>query len=162
MSTRRPKITPCLWFNFNAEEAVDYYISLFPDSRVVSKFHYNDSIPDLKGKVLMIEFELAGERFLALNGGPQFPFTNAISLSIDCEDQAEVDRVWQRITADGGEPGDCGWIKDKYGLSWQVVPRGMVELFADDDPDRAARAMRAMMTMGKLDIAQVTAAARSP
>jgi predicted 3-demethylubiquinone-9 3-methyltransferase (glyoxalase superfamily) len=162
MSTRRPKITPCLWFNFNAQEAVEYYVSLFPDSRVVSMFHYNDSIPDLKGQVLMIEFELAGERFLALNGGPQFPFTNAISLSIDCEDQAEVDRLWERITADGGEPGDCGWIKDKYGLSWQVVPRGMVELFADDDPDRAARAMRAMMTMKKLDLAQVASAARTP
>src|SRR5207342_2205207 len=97
--------------------------------------------------------------FLALNGGPQFPFTEAISLSIDCEDQAEVDRLWQRISADGGQPGDCGWIKDKFGLSWQVVPRGMVELFADDDPARAARAMQAMMTMHKLDLATVQKAA---
>jgi len=159
MSTIRPKITPCLWFNFNADEAVDYYVGLFPNSRLVSKFHYNDSIPDLKGKVLMIEFELAGERFLALNGGPQHPFTNAISLSIDCEDQAEVDRLWQRIADDGGTPGDCGWIKDKFGLSWQVVPRGMVELYGDDDPARAARAMRAMMTMSKLDLATVQRAA---
>ena len=157
MST--PKIRPCLWFNFNAEEAVDYYVSLFPNSRVVSKFHYNDSVPDLKGQVLMIDFEIGGERFLALNGGPQFPFTEAVSLSIDCEDQAEVDRLWERITADGGRPGDCGWIKDKFGLSWQVVPRGMVELFHDDDPERAAKAMRAMMTMHKLDLATVQRAA---
>jgi len=161
MSAIRPKIQPCLWFDFNAEEAVDYYIGLFPDSRIVSLFHYNDSIPALKGRVLMIDFELAGERFLALNGGPNFPFTNAISLSIDCADQAEVDRLWTRIAADGGEPGDCGWIKDKYGLSWQVVPRGMVELFGDDDPERAARAMRAMMTMKKLDLATVQRAAAS-
>jgi len=159
MSTIRPKITPCLWFDFNADEAVDYYVSLFPDSRVVSKFHYNDSIPGLKGKVLMIEFELAGVRFQALNAGPQFPFTEAISLSIDCEDQAEVDRLWSRITADGGKPGDCGWIRDKFGLHWQVVPRGMVELYGDDDPARAARAMRAMMTMHKLDLATIRQAA---
>lgn len=150
------KITPCLWFNFNAEEAVNHYLSIFKRSRILDVLHYGDATPELKGKVLLIRFEIEGQQFLALNGGPQHPhpFTEAISLSVDCADQAEVDELWARLS-EGGSEGSCSWLKDKYGLSWQIVPRALVTMLQDPDPTRAARVMQAMMTMSKIDIAQL-------
>lgn len=149
-----PKITPCLWFNFNAEEAVDYYMSIFKRSKILEVSRYGDAIPDLKGKVLTMRFEIEGQQLQALNAGPQFPFTEAISLSVDCADQAEVDELWSRLSA-GGSEGRCGWLKDKFGLSWQIVPRELVQMLSDADPDKSARAMQAMMTMNKIDVATV-------
>jgi predicted 3-demethylubiquinone-9 3-methyltransferase (glyoxalase superfamily) len=151
-------ITPNLWFDTKAEEAAQYYCSIFPDSRILRTTHYTEAGPKPAGTVLTVEFELQGQRFTALNGGPEFTFDEAVSFLIDCEDQAELDRYWDRLT-DGGEEGPCGWCKDRYGLSWQVVPAGMDELFGDDDPERARRAMEAMFTMRKLDIAALRAAA---
>jgi len=151
------KITPCLWFDFNAEEAVAHYMRIFPNSRVLETAHYNDASPALKGKVLTIRFEVEGQELLALNAGPQFPFTEAISLSVDCADQAEVDRLWAQLS-DGGSEGPCGWVKDRFGLSWQIVPRPMIEMLQGPDAAGAARAMAAMMKMGKLDIAALRAA----
>lgn len=152
--TNRQKITPCLWFDFNAEEAVGHYLDIFKNSRILQILHYGDAVPERKDKVLTILFELEGQQFIALNGGPQFPFTEAISLSVDCADQREVDELWTRLSA-GGSEGRCGWLKDKFGVSWQIVPRRMMEMLSDADSERVARAMQAMMTMGKLDIAQL-------
>jgi predicted 3-demethylubiquinone-9 3-methyltransferase (glyoxalase superfamily) len=152
--TPRKKITPCLWFNFNAEEAVNHYLSIFKRSSILEMSRYGDAMPDLKGKVLIIRFEIEDQQFLALNAGPQFPFTEAISLSVDCEDQAEVNELWRRLS-EGGSAGQCGWLKDKFGLSWQIVPRALVTMLNDPDADKATRAMQAMMTMGKLDIARL-------
>lgn len=149
-----PKITPCLWFNGQAEEAANFYVSLLPGSRVDKVMRSpadNPSTP--AGAVLTVEFTLAGQHFIGLNGGPQFPFTEAVSFSIDCEDQAEVDRLWEALTRGGGQPGPCGWLKDRFGLSWQIVPRAMVEMLNSADREAASRAMQAMMKMGKLDIA---------
>jgi predicted 3-demethylubiquinone-9 3-methyltransferase (glyoxalase superfamily) len=152
--TPRKKITPCLWFNFNAEEAVNHYLSIFKRSSILEMSRYGDAMPDLKGKVLIIRFEIEDQQFLALNAGPQFPFTEAVSLSVDCEDQAEVDELWHRLS-EGGSAGQCGWLKDKFGLSWQIVPRPLLTMLNDPDADKAARVMQAMMTMGKLDIARL-------
>ena len=146
------KITPCLWFNFNAEEAVNHYVSIFKRSSILEVLRYGDAMPDLKGKVLTMRFELDGQQFQALNGGPQFPFTEAISLSVDCATQAEVDELWSRLS-EGGSTGDCSWLKDKFGVSWQIVPRALVTMLSDPDPATATRVMQAMMTMGKIDIA---------
>ena len=151
-------ITPNLWFDTQAEEAAQHYCSIFPDSRIVNVTHYTEAAPGRSGDVLTVEFELQGQRFTALNGGPQFSFTEALSLIVPCEDQAEIDLYWERLS-DGGEEGACGWCKDRYGLSWQVVPAGLDELFGDDDPERAQRAMQAMFGMRKLDIAALRAAA---
>jgi len=153
-----PRITPNLWFDTQAEEAAEFYCSIFPNSRIVSKAHYNEAGPRDEGMVMTVEFELDGQRVVAINGGPDFTFTEALSLEISCEDQAEIDYYWERLT-DGGEEGPCGWLKDRYGLSWQVTPKGIEELFADDDPARAARAMKAMFGMRKLDVAALRAAA---
>ena len=158
---RAPKITPCLWFDFNAEEAVDHYIRIFANSRIVDVLRYDENIPEHAGKVLMIRFELEGQPFQALNGGPQFPFTEAISLSVECEDQAEVDALWTKLTA-GGSPSACSWLKDKFGVSWQIVPRVLVEMLRDPDPKKSARVMQAMMKMGKIDIARLKAAYAGP
>jgi predicted 3-demethylubiquinone-9 3-methyltransferase (glyoxalase superfamily) len=152
--TTRQKITPCLWFNFNAEEAVKHYLGIFRNARIVETSYYGDAMPDLKGRVLMIAFELEGQAFQALNGGPTFPFTEAISLSVDCESQREVDALWSKLSA-GGSEGRCGWLKDKFGVSWQIVPRVLVDMLNDKDPARAARVMGAMLTMGKIDIARL-------
>ena len=152
------KITTCLWFDGQAEEAAAFYTSVFPDSRVVDITRYTDAGPGEPGSVLTVTFELAGRNFVGLNGGPEFTFNEAISLQVDCADQTEVDELWATLTADGGEEGPCGWLKDKYGLSWQIVPRRMLELFASPDRARAADAMRAMMGMKKLDVAAVEAA----
>ncbi|HWV85100.1 MAG TPA: VOC family protein [Capillimicrobium sp.] len=153
-----PRITPNLWFDTEAEEAAEFYCSIFPNSRIVSKAHYNEAGPRDVGMVMTVEFELDGQRVVAINGGPDFSFTEALSLEITCEDQDEIDHYWERLS-DGGEEGPCGWLKDRYGLSWQVTPKGIEELFADDDPARAARAMKAMFGMRKLDVAALRAAA---
>ena len=154
-----PAITPCLWFDTQGEEAASFYVSVFPRSRIVSTSHYGEAGPGTPGSVLTVEFELDGRPFTALNGGPEFTFSEAVSFQIDCTDQEEVDHYWTRLSADGGEEGPCGWVKDRFGLSWQVVPRRLVELLADPDTARAQRAMQAMLGMKKLDIAGLEAAA---
>lgn len=158
--TARQKITPCLWFEGNAEEAVRFYTSVFPDSSIDNVHRAKADTPGNKeGEVLFIKFTLAGQRYQALNGGPHHKFNDAISLSVDCADQAEVDRYWTALTADGGSPVQCGWLKDKYGLSWQIVPRRLTELLSDPDPAKAKRVMQAMLEMVKLDVAALEAAA---
>jgi predicted 3-demethylubiquinone-9 3-methyltransferase (glyoxalase superfamily) len=152
------RITPNLWFDTEAEEAADFYVSVFENSRVVNMTHYNEAGPREAGTVMTVEFELDGQHFVGINGGDQFKFSEAVSFQINCEDQDEVDYYWERLS-DGGEEGPCGWLKDRYGLSWQVVPAGMDELFADSDPQRAQRAMEAMFKMRKLDVAALRAAA---
>jgi predicted 3-demethylubiquinone-9 3-methyltransferase (glyoxalase superfamily) len=152
-------IKPCLWFDGNAEEAATFYVSLFPDSRIDEVMRAPADYPSGKaGDVLTVDFTLAGRPYQGLNGGPQFKFTEAVSFSILCEDQAEVDRLWDSLT-DGGEPGPCGWLKDRWGLSWQIVPKLLPKLLADPDRARAGRAMEAMMEMGKLDAAALQRAA---
>ncbi|MET4646417.1 VOC family protein [Streptomyces sp. NBC_01724] len=146
------KIKTFLWFDNQAEEAANHYVSIFGgDSKVLGVTHYTEASPGEPGAVMTVEFRLAGQEYVALNGGPQFPFTEAISLSVDCESQAEVDELWAKLT-DGGEESQCGWLKDRYGLSWQIVPRGLSEALSDPDPAKADRAMKAMLGMKKLDI----------
>ena len=148
------KIRPCLWFDGQAEEAAGFYASIFPDSRVGKITRSPADYPSgVAGDVLTVEFTVAGQDLIGLNGGPEFNFSEAVSFSVDCEDQAEVDRLWEALTADGGEPGPCGWLKDRFGLSWQIVPRALPEMLAAADREGAARAMKAMMEMGKIDIA---------
>ena len=153
------KITPCLWFDGNAEEAASLYVSLLPDSRVDSVSRApadNPSTP--AGAVLAVAFTLAGLQFRGINGGPQFAFTEAISFAIDCGDQGEVDRLWDALVEDGGSPGQCGWLKDRYGVSWQIVPCQLGEMLGDPDREKARRAMEAMLRMSKIDIAAMRAA----
>jgi predicted 3-demethylubiquinone-9 3-methyltransferase (glyoxalase superfamily) len=142
-------ITPCLWFDGNGQEAAELYVSVIPNSRVTDVSHYG---PDQGGAVMTVSFELAGQAYLALNGGPQYKFTEAISLQVSAADQDEVDRYTERLTANGGEVGPCGWIKDRFGLSWQIVPEELPKLLADANPLRANAAMQAMMAMKKIDI----------
>lgn len=156
-----PKITPCLWFNFNAEEAVNHYLGIFKRSKILSVSRYGDAMPEVKGKVLVMRFEIEGQQFQALNGGPQFPFSEAISLSVDCTDQAEVDELWSGLSA-GGSEGRCGWLKDKFGLSWQIVPRALVTMLQDSDAKRATRVMQEMLTMSKIDIPRLQQAYDNP
>ena len=154
------KVFPCLWFDGNAEEAANFYVSLLPDSRVDEVVRSPADNPSTKeGEVIVVDFTLAGRKFSGLNGGPQFKFTEAVSFAIRCKDQAEVDRLWDALTADGGEPGPCGWLKDRFGLSWQIAPRELNELMDDPDPDRARRAMESMLKMGKIDIEEIRRAA---
>jgi predicted 3-demethylubiquinone-9 3-methyltransferase (glyoxalase superfamily) len=152
------KITPSLWFDTEAEDAANFYTSVFKNSRVISVSRYNDAGPRPAGTVMTVEFELDGTRFVGINGGPQFKFDEAVSFQITCEDQGEIDYFWERLT-DGGAEGPCGWLKDKFGLSWQVVPGGMEEFFGDPDPGRAQRAMQAMLGMSKIDLAELRRAA---
>ena len=154
------KITPCLWFDGNGEAAVTFYTSVFAGSSIDDVHRSTVDTPSGKaGAVLLIKFTLAGQQYLALNGGPYDKFNDAISLSVDCEDQAEVDRLWATLTADGGRPVQCGWLKDKFGLSWQIVPRRLPELLSDPDTAKARRVMQAMLQMVKIDVAQLEAAA---
>jgi predicted 3-demethylubiquinone-9 3-methyltransferase (glyoxalase superfamily) len=147
------KITPCLWFDGDAEEAASFYVSLLPDSRIDAVVRSPADNPSMKkGGVLLVEFTLAGQKYSGLNGGPQFPFTEAVSFMIRCEDQAEVDRLWDAIEGNGGRPSACGWISDRWGLSWQIVPEEMLEMLASDDRAAAERAMQAMLEMVKLDL----------
>ena len=152
------KIVPNLWFDTQAEEAAEFYTSVFKNSRIVNVTRYTEAGPREAGMVMTVEWELDGQRFVGINGGPEFTFDEAVSFQITCEDQAEVDYYWDRLS-EGGQEGPCGWLKDRYGLSWQVVPTGMEELFADPDPQRAERAMKAMLGMRKLDIAALQSAA---
>ena len=154
----QPRITPNLWFDTQAEEAADFYVAVFKDGRIVNTTRYPEGT-DRAGTAMTVTFELGGQRFTGINGGPQFTFDEAVSFEITCKDQDEVDYYWEKLTEGGGSEGPCGWLKDRYGLSWQVVPEGMVELFADEDPSRAARAAQAMFQMTKLDIAALKAAA---
>jgi predicted 3-demethylubiquinone-9 3-methyltransferase (glyoxalase superfamily) len=153
------KIVPNLWFDTEGEEAAEFYVSVFPNSRVLNVAHYTEAGPRDAGTVMTVEFELDGQRFVAINGGPDFRFSEAVSFQVTCTDQEEIDYYWERLTSDGGSDGPCGWCKDRFGLSWQVVPDGMDELFADPDQTRATRAMEAMLGMRKLDIAVLRAAA---
>jgi predicted 3-demethylubiquinone-9 3-methyltransferase (glyoxalase superfamily) len=146
------KITTFLTYDGRAEEAVELYTSIFPDSKVVKKNYYGDAGPAPKGTLLTAEFELFGQRFVALNGGSSFTFAQGISLYVDCEDQAEVDEYWEKLTEGGGEPGPCGWLTDKFGVSWQIIPRALPELLGDEDQAKANRVMEAMLQMGKIDV----------
>jgi predicted 3-demethylubiquinone-9 3-methyltransferase (glyoxalase superfamily) len=148
------KIIPNLWFDTQAEDAAAFYTSVFKNSRVVNTTHYTEAGPRPAGMVMTVEFELDGQRFVGINGGPEFTFDEAVSFQINCESQDEIDYYWERLS-DGGEEGPCGWLKDRFGLSWQVVPTGMDEVFADPDPSRAQRAMQSMLGMGKIDIAEL-------
>ncbi len=152
-----PTITPCLWFDHGAaEEAATFYTTLFPDSRITNVDRSAADNPSTrKGDVLTVEFTISGRPFIALNGGPEFPFTEAISLSIDCQDQAEVDHYWDALIADGGQPSVCGWLKDRWGVSWQVVPRQLNEYLRSGDAEASERTMKAMLEMKRLDIAKL-------
>ena len=157
------KITPCLWFEGQAEEAANLYVSLFKNSKILTTQRYDKASAEQsgmpEGSVLTVEFELDGQKLLGLNGGPQFKFTEAVSFIIECEDQDEVDHFWNGLIADGGEESQCGWLKDKFGLSWQVVPKRLNELLSDPDPARAQCAMQVMLGMKKLVIAELERAA---
>ncbi len=148
------KISTFLWFDDQAEEATKFYVSLFKNSKITNLTRYSEGSPGPVGKVMTVAFELDGQEFVALNGGPQFPFTEAISLLINCETQREVDELWEKLST-GGEKGQCGWLKDKYGLSWQVVPTALGKLLADKDPEKAKSVMQAMLQMSKIDIAEL-------
>jgi predicted 3-demethylubiquinone-9 3-methyltransferase (glyoxalase superfamily) len=145
------KITPFLWFDQQAEEAMNFYVSIFKNSKVLSVTRYGDAGPGPKGTVMSATFQLEGQTFYALNGGPQFKFTPAISFFVNCETQQEVDDLWAKLSA-GGREDRCGWLQDKYGLSWQIIPKVLGEMMGDKDPEKAARVMRAMLQMGKIEI----------
>ena len=151
-------ITPSLWFDTEAEDAARFYASVFKDSRIVKVARFGEGAPRPAGTVMSVEFELDGQRFNAINGGPEFTFYEAVSFRINCEDQDDVDYHWERLT-EGGEEGRCGWLKDRFGLSWQVVPAGLEQVLADPDPERSRRAMQAMLQMRKLDIVALRSAA---
>ena len=148
------KITPYLWFDNQAEEAANFYTSLFKNSKILNVTHYGENMPLPAGTALTISFQLDGQEFVVLNGGPQFKFTEAISLFVNCETQEEVDALWAKFTA-GGEESMCGWLKDKYGLSWQIIPAGLGDLISGPDAERSARAVQCMFTMKKIDLAKI-------
>ena len=155
----QPLVT-CLWFDGTAEEAAEFYTGMLPDSRIDKVWRSPADTPSgPAGMVLTVDFTLDGQRFQGLNGGPEFAFNEAVSFVIECEDQPEVDRLWDALTADGGEPGPCGWLKDRFGLSWQIVPRQLNELVEDPDPERARRAREAMLEMGKIEVDELLRAA---
>lgn len=155
------KITPFLWFDTQAEAAAKFYASIFPNSKILNTARYGDAGPGPKGSVMTVVFELDGQRMIALNGGPQFKFTEGISLSVDCKDQAEVDHYWNELSR-GGKESQCGWLKDRYGLSWQVNPTILGELLSGPDAKKAKRVMEAMLKMKKIDIAALKQAAQQP
>jgi len=148
----KQKITPFLWFDTGAEEAANLYVSVFKNSKVTGVSRYGEAGPGPKGSAMSVTFQLDGQEFMALNGGPLFKFTEAISFFVNCETQDEIDRLWSKL-GDGGEPGQCGWLTDKFGLSWQIVPNVLGELMGDPDPEKSRRVAQAMLKMGKLDIA---------
>ncbi|MFL9964751.1 VOC family protein [Paraburkholderia sediminicola] len=154
------RIAPCLWFDGNAEEAARFYTSVFADSRIATTLHYTDAGPGPAGGVLAVTFEIEGQEFMALNGGPQFPFTPAISLFVHCGSQEEIDRYWSKLIDGGGSPWQCGWLQDRFGVSWQIVPDALGEMLRDQDRAKASRVMQAMMKMVKLDVAQLEQAYR--
>ena len=148
------KITPFLWFDNQAEEAANLYVSLFKNSKITKVVRYGEAGPSAAGSVMTVAFELDGQEFTALNGGPQFTFTEAISFVVNCDSQEEIDHLWQRLS-EGGKPDACGWLKDRYGLSWQIVPTILMEMLQSEDVEKSQRAMKAMLQMGKLDIAEL-------
>jgi predicted 3-demethylubiquinone-9 3-methyltransferase (glyoxalase superfamily) len=152
-----PKTNPCLWFDTEGEDAANFYVSVFPNSRIVRVTRYGDAGPRPAGTVMTVEFELDGQPYMALNGGPEFTFNEAVSLEIHCADQDEIDHYWTRLS-EGGEAGPCGWLKDRYGVSWQVVPTVLADLVADPDQVKGQAAMKAMLSMGKLVVADLQAA----
>jgi len=155
-----PTLYPCLWFDGKAEEAAEFYTGLFPDSHIDKVWRSPADTPSgPAGMVLTVDFTVAGQRLQGLNGGDDFTFNEAVSLAYECEDQAEVDTLWSALTVDGGEPGPCGWLKDRFGLSWQIVPKELNRLMDDPDPERARRAMEAMLQMGKIEVDELRAAA---
>jgi len=158
---RKQKITTFLWFDNNAEEAANFYVSVFKNSRILETSHYTKVGPGPKGSVMTISFELDGQQFTALNGGPQFKFTEAISLVVNCQSQEEVDYYWNKLSGDGGQEVECGWVKDKYGLFWQIVPEKLMQFLTDGDPALVNRVMQAMMQMKKLDIKKLEQAANA-
>ncbi len=145
------KITPFLWFNDQAEEAANFYISIFENSRIMSMSRFPKGSPGPEGKVMSVTFQLEGEEFMALNGGPLFSFTEAISFFVHCETQAEVDQLWEKLLANGGTPSRCGWLKDRFGLSWQIVPTALGRMLGDPDPEKSRRVMEAMLKMSKIE-----------
>ena len=153
------KINPFLWFDTQAEEAANFYVSIFKDSKLQTVSRYGDGGPGPKGSVMTVAFEIAGQKFIALNGGPLFKFTEAVSFVVNCETQDEIDYYWEKLSADGGQEVQCGWLKDKYGLSWQIVPTVFFELIQEKDPAKSNRVMQALMQMTKLDIAGLKRAA---
>ena len=153
------KISPCLWFDREAEEATNHYVSIFPNARIVSLSRYGEAGPLPKGTVLTVVFELEGQRFMALNGGPMFKFSEAISLMVSCDTQDEIDMFWEKLSA-GGQPGRCGWLKDKFGLSWQITPKRLIDLISSKDKATATRVMQAMLKMHKIDIVTLERAAQ--
>jgi predicted 3-demethylubiquinone-9 3-methyltransferase (glyoxalase superfamily) len=153
-----PNVTPCLWFDTEGEDAAELYTSVFPNSKILDVARYGPAGPRPEGTVMTVSFELDGQKFLALNGGPNFKFNEAVSFQIHCRDQEEVDHYWERL-GEGGEPGPCGWLKDRFGLSWQVVPDRLPELLGDPDREKAQRVMAAMLEMGKIEIAELERAA---
>jgi predicted 3-demethylubiquinone-9 3-methyltransferase (glyoxalase superfamily) len=155
-----PKITPFLWFNDQAEEAAHFYVSVFRNSKVKAVTRYGDAGPGPRGTAMTVNLELDGQEFTALNGGPQFPFTEAVSFVVHCDTQQDVDAYWEKLT-DGGRASQCGWLKDRYGLSWQIVPKALPRLLQKSDPKKAQRVVQALMTMTKIDIAQLEQAAAS-
>lgn len=154
-----PRLTPCLWFDHQAEEAAQFYCSVFPHSKITNVGRYTEAGPGKPGSAMIVAFELDGQPFTALNGGPLFKFSEAVSLQVDCNDQREVDYYWERLTADGGQESMCGWLKDKFGFSWQIVPDAIPRLLGQSDPARAKRVMEKLFTMKKIDIAALEKAA---
>ncbi len=155
-----PKLTPCLWFDTEGEEAAQLYTSIFPNSKIVDVSRYGSAGPRPEGTVMTVDFELDGQPFLALNGGPDFTFSEAVSFQVSCESQEEVDHYWSKLS-EGGEEGPCGWLKDRFGLSWQIVPKRLPELLSDPDRERSQRVMAAMLEMKKIDIADLERAAEA-
>jgi predicted 3-demethylubiquinone-9 3-methyltransferase (glyoxalase superfamily) len=153
------KITPFLWFDNNAEEAAQFYVSVFKNSRILAVTRYGDAGPGPKGSVMVVSFQLEGQQFTALNGGPRFKFTEAFSFVVSCENQEEIDYYWNKLTAEGGQESACGWLKDKFGFSWQIVPTALGKLMTDKDPKKANRVMQALLQMKKIDIATLEEAA---
>ncbi|WP_334162402.1 VOC family protein [Phenylobacterium sp.] len=154
-----PRITPNLWFDFNAEEAANFYVSIFPNSKVGKIARYTEVGPGPAGTAVTVEWELDGQAFVGINGGPQFPFSEAVSMEIRCKDQQEVDYYWERLLADGGRESQCGWLRDRFGFSWQVVPQRLIDLMTDEDPDVVKRVTAAMLQMVKLDVGRLEDAA---
>ena len=154
------KITTFLWFNDKAEEAANFYVSLFQNSKIDSISRYGDAGPGPKGSVMIVNFQLEGQKFIALNGGPHFSFTPAVSLFVNCESQEEVDRLWDQLS-EGGRKDRCGWLQDKYGLSWQIIPVALMRLMSDPDKQKAGRVMKAMLAMDKIDVEKLEEAAQA-
>ncbi len=149
----KPKVTTFLWFDHDAEEAAAFYVSVFKNSRIVETNRLPPARPGETGKVITVVFELEGQRFMALNGGPRYKLTDAVSLFVSCEDQREVDELWATLIAEGGSESRCGWLRDRFGLSWQIIPSVLMEMMCDQDPDKAGRVMNALLAMNKIDIA---------